>query len=118
MSVSQDYPDLYCNEAADDVVSSNADNFSDHRGCFHENLDPLSTEDDDQESSIVVSFDSEVDQTLDSSDLKRRLCNSASKAVTARLEVVNWMLKVHTGFSSKIQFLFLIFIFPFLDLFI
>ncbi|KAF3439073.1 hypothetical protein FNV43_RR17348 [Rhamnella rubrinervis] len=99
MSVSHDFPDLYCDEAADDVVSSDA-NTTEH-GWFRGSFDSLSA-DDDQESSIVVAFDSEIDQILDFSDLKRRFCDTAFGAVTtARLEVVNWMLKVHSYFQFR-----------------
>lgn len=111
--MSQDYPvpDLYCNESADDVLSSDA-NISVQS--FHENLDSLS----DEESSIVFAFDSEVNQFLDCSELKRRFCNN-SGSVTSRIEVVNWMLKVVDSFGMQIFFFcfrsfFYVYFFPFL----
>ncbi|KAH7520313.1 hypothetical protein FEM48_Zijuj08G0130800 [Ziziphus jujuba var. spinosa] len=96
MSVSKDYivPDLYCNESAEDVVHSSDANISVQH--FHENLDLSS----DEESSIDVAFDSEVDQFLDYSELKRRFCSS-SGSVTSRIEVVNWMLKVHSYYNFR-----------------
>lgn len=106
MSVSKDYivPDLYCNESAEDVVHSSDANISVQH--FHENLDLSS----DEESSIDVAFDSEVDQFLDYSELKRRFCSS-SGSVTSRIEVVNWMLKVVDSWKCKLSFsVFLVFL--------
>ena len=81
-------PSLYCSEVADDVVSSNAHVCEDHE-YFHTTLDWLP----DDESSIVVVFDSENDQMLEIESIHRLRGNPG--VVGARKDAVNWMLKVH-----------------------
>ncbi|XP_030496665.2 cyclin-D1-1 [Cannabis sativa] len=104
MSLSQDYSnfDLYCNEleASDDdyddvVISHQVSSFNDH--ILSSNSDFLHNE----ATSIVNSFDSEVDQlqVLDS-DMILRFRND-SGFVSARVEAVNWILKVHAYYQFR-----------------
>lgn len=96
MSLSQSYSnsDLYCNEEASDVVSQD-NNFCDH--ILYSNSDFVP----DEESFIVSAFDSEIDQVLES-EMIRRFRND-SGFVSARLEAVNWILKVYSYTCSFIS---------------
>ncbi|KAL5556776.1 hypothetical protein UlMin_039012 [Ulmus minor] len=91
MSVSQDFPtpNLFCNEEAIVVLSQDS-NFSDH---ILSNLTP------DEESLIVNAFDSEIDQVLNSDSIQK--FRNDSGLVSARLEAVNWILKVHDYYQFR-----------------
>ncbi|KAF5463626.1 hypothetical protein F2P56_013785 [Juglans regia] len=94
MSSPYSTPNLYCNEVAAEVVSSNADLICDH-DVEHETLDLLSYDD----SSIISLFDSEIDQMRELESLRH--VRGDSGLISARKDAVNWMLKVHTCYRFR-----------------
>ncbi|XP_022741781.1 cyclin-D4-1-like [Durio zibethinus] len=90
-------PNLYCNEAASDVVSWEPD----YDEC---QIVPLASSDsyffiDYNDDSLINMFDSEVDQLLESKLLSRFY--DLPDIVTARQEAVQWMLKVHSFYRFR-----------------
>ncbi|XP_052197473.1 cyclin-D1-1-like [Diospyros lotus] len=88
--------DLYCDESAGEVVSSNGELCC----CIHPPAysDDFSTE---AEAAIVDHmFDSELDQ-IPAPEAMQLL--ERKEIVTARRDVVNWMLKVHSYYNFRHQ---------------
>lgn len=77
------------------MLSPNAD-ICDHD--FYETLDCPS----DDESSIIIVFDSETNQMLELEPLNRLRGNPG--LLRARKDAVNWMFKVHCYEVSRIHF--------------
>ncbi|XWS29690.1 hypothetical protein CRYUN_Cryun24cG0051800 [Craigia yunnanensis] len=90
-------PNLYCNEAASEVVSLEADDDECEIVTFaSSDSDSFIDYDDD---SIINMFDSEVDQMLESKVLSRFY--DLPDIVNARQEAVQWMFKVHSFYRFR-----------------
>ncbi|GMI68014.1 hypothetical protein HRI_000470700 [Hibiscus trionum] len=90
-------PNLYCNEAANEVVSweADGDNASDY--CFV----------DYDTESLSYLFDSEVDRMPESKLLSSRFHDLPSDIVRARQEAIQWMLKVHCFYRFRPEIAYL-----------
>ncbi|KAK9284270.1 hypothetical protein L1049_023440 [Liquidambar formosana] len=93
MSVSPTYsaPNLFCGEAANEVIYSGAGTIDDDSASI--------LDDDDEESSIVGIFDSEIDQIL-GPDLLLQF-RKLPVIVAARQEAISWMFKVHAYYNFR-----------------
>ncbi|XP_022775094.1 cyclin-D1-1-like isoform X2 [Durio zibethinus] len=89
-------PNLYCNEAATEVVSREADDDECEIVTFASDSDSFIDYDED---SLINMFDSEVDQMLESKVLSSFY--DLPDIVNARQEAVQWMLKVHSFYRFK-----------------
>ncbi|GMP31231.1 hypothetical protein CsSME_00005534 [Camellia sinensis var. sinensis] len=90
------FPTLHCSEAASEVVSSN-DNAAGVCQCIITRS--TSKLQDHDEGSIVHMFDSELDQ-LPEHELLRQLLKK-DEIVEARLDAIDWMLKVHGYYNFR-----------------
>ncbi|XVF59245.1 hypothetical protein PTKIN_Ptkin07bG0260500 [Pterospermum kingtungense] len=104
MAVSLNRPtllNLYCNEAPNEVVSWQADDNDSEIFTFaSSDSDPDSFIDYDDDS-LNNMFDSEVVQMLESKALSRFY--ALPDIVTARLEAVQWILKVHSFYKFRLE---------------
>ena len=99
-------PNLYCNEAASEVVSLEADDDECEIVTFaSSDSNSIIDYDDD---SLINMFDSEVDQMLESKVLSRFY--DLPDIVNARQEAVQWMLKVPGIFLNFFSSSFLLLI--------
>ncbi|XVF17506.1 hypothetical protein REPUB_Repub10bG0128700 [Reevesia pubescens] len=91
-------PNLYCNEAANEVVACEAahDNECEIVTSASSGSDSFIDYDDD---CLLNMFDSEVDQMLESKVLSRFY--DLPDIVTARQQAVQWMLKVHSFYRFR-----------------
>ncbi|XP_028069137.1 cyclin-D4-1-like isoform X2 [Camellia sinensis] len=90
------FPTLHCSEAASEVVSSN-DNAAGVCQCIITRS--TSKLQDHDEGSIVHMFDSELDQLLEHELLRQLL--KKDEIVEARLDAIDWMLKVHGYYNFR-----------------
>ncbi|KAF5958395.1 hypothetical protein HYC85_005620 [Camellia sinensis] len=90
------FPTLHCSEAASEVVSSD-DNAAGVCQCIITRS--TSKLQDHDEGSIVHMFDSELDQ-LPEHELLRQLLKK-DEIVEARLDAIDWMLKVHGYYNFR-----------------
>ncbi|KAK9037884.1 hypothetical protein V6N11_022783 [Hibiscus sabdariffa] len=95
-------PNLYCNEAANEVVSWEADGDSE-RDEISATFSSLDYEND----SLSDLFDSEVDRMLESKLLSSRFHDLPSDIVRARQEAIQWMLKVHCFYRFRPEIAYL-----------
>ncbi|XP_021274556.1 cyclin-D2-2-like isoform X3 [Herrania umbratica] len=89
-------PNLYCNEAASEIVSLEADDDDDCGSVTFASSHSFMDYDDD---SLINMFDSEVGQMLESKVVSRFY--DLPDIVTARQEAVQWILKVHSFYRFR-----------------
>ncbi|KAL5753154.1 hypothetical protein ACOSP7_023324 [Xanthoceras sorbifolium] len=95
MSVSPNC-NLYCTELVADVVSLHPDNICDD----HLSSSDSFVDEDHDENYIVSIFNSEVDQMQSGPNLLAKY-RKRPELVSARLEAIKWMLKVHNHYQFK-----------------